>query len=70
MTKFEAEIQLKKGRKIKHSYYTQDEFLYMKDDILYTEEDYPMGTLNDKFWKSIQKWEDGWELYINKNINN
>jgi hypothetical protein len=67
MTKFEAEIQLKRGNKISHKYYTQGEYLYLRNDMLYTEDDYPQGALNDMFWKSIQKFEDGWSVYDDKN---
>lgn len=59
----EAIKLLKKGYKIRHKYYSDNEYIYMKDGIIYSEEDYDMGGLDGEFWTKYQTFQDGWELY-------
>lgn len=61
ITKDEAYKLMCKGHRISHEYYSDDEYLYMKGSIIYTEEGYPCGNYLDKFWKEIQRWPTGWK---------
>jgi hypothetical protein len=35
---------------------------------IYSEDGYSKGDEFDEFWKNIQKWEDGWEIYSQTRI--
>lgn len=61
LTKDQALREMQGGAKIRHHYYTEREFLYMKEGVIYDENNYVMGTPSDHFWQNIQKWADGWE---------
>jgi ribulose bisphosphate carboxylase small subunit len=62
ITKEQAYALMEKGHKIAHDYYTDNEFLIMKDGVI-DEWGHRMGTKNDEFWSKIQKWETGWKTY-------
>ncbi len=63
ISKEEAYKLMEQGNKIAHDYYTDNEFLIMKDGVIYDEWGHRMGTKNDEFWSKIQKWETGWKTY-------
>jgi hypothetical protein len=63
ISKDEAYKLMEQGHKIAHDYYSDNEFLRMKDGIIYDESGYRMGTKNDEFWSKIQKWETGWRTF-------
>jgi len=64
MTKLEAEDAMRIGKRIRHDYYSDDEFLYLdNDNIIRDENDYNMGSLDDDFWSVTQEWNDGWSTY-------
>ena len=60
LTKDEAYKLMERGHKICHEYYSDDEYLTVKNGIIYDENGYKMGTKHDEFWSRIQKWETGW----------
>jgi len=60
LTKEEAYQLMEQGHKIAHKYYEDDEFIYMKDGVIFDENGYSMGTKSDVFWREIQKWGSGW----------
>lgn len=63
MTKLEAleYLQLSPLNRVKHSYYSGDEWLSFKDGKFVTEDGYSHGGIYDEFWNTYQIWEDGWE---------
>jgi hypothetical protein len=60
VSKEDAYELMMQGHKIRHEYYTDDEYLYMKNGIIYDENEYRMGYGHEEFWQRIQKWEMGW----------
>jgi flagellar basal body rod protein FlgG len=54
---------------VKHSSFSDDEFIYMEDGQIVDEEGYKLGDIYGEFFqiRSGEAWEDGW--YI-KRINN
>lgn len=64
MTKQEAYQEMLKGFRVKHQYYSSEEFVFINDNGEFeTEDGYSHGGVNDEFWSVYQKWEDGWEYY-------
>ena len=63
LSKYEAYKLMEQGYKIAHDYYSDNEFLTMKDGVIYDEDNYRMGTINSEFWSKIQKWETGWRAF-------
>ena len=49
------------GKKIRHRFFTDDEFLYYKKGSFYTEDDYE---LSGSYWLSAQSlgWVNGWSV--------
>jgi hypothetical protein len=63
MNKKEAEIALQQGYKIKHKYYSDNEYIFMVDGIIFSENGYAQGNLNTEFWVKYQICDSGWEYY-------
>ena len=63
ISKEEAYKLMEQGYKISHDYYSDDEFLCMKNGFIYDENGYRMGTKDSEFWSKIQKWETGWRTF-------
>lgn len=64
MTKQEAYNEMLKGFKMKHQYYSPEEFVFINENGEFeTEDGYSHGGINDEFWSVYQKWEDGWDYY-------
>ena len=65
MTREDALEMIIGGEKVTHEYFSDDEFIYMKDDDIYTEEGFNMGTVNDEFWiiRKTEMFDDGWSIY-------
>ena len=63
MTKLEAleYLQLSPLNRVRHSYYSADEWLSFKEGQFVTEDGYSHGSIYDEFWTIYQKWESGWE---------
>lgn len=63
MTKDEALEKMKQGFKVSNEYFTSDEFLYMKNGVIMSEDGY---NFNDWFF-NIRKGEEwkltGWRVY-------
>lgn len=59
MTKIEAYNSMKTGSKVKHKYFTNNEFLHMVDGIITNEEDYNF----ESWWNGKETWkETGWSI--------
>lgn len=59
----ESVIQsMKDDNKVTHKMFCSDEFVYMKDSIIYDENDY---TMHD-FWglRTDAIWEKGWSIFL------
>lgn len=50
------------GKKVRHRYYTRDEYLLLNDGVLITEDGCRHGGFEDAFWSKYQVWPDGWEV--------
>ena len=62
MTKSDAYIQMKLGNKITHTYFTSNEYLYMENDTIFTEDSY---RFNDEWNRRTDAiWQSGWEIKI------
>lgn len=61
MTKAEAIEALEQGKKVKHTYFTADEFIYMKDRILRDEKNYRLR----HFWRyrTEKIFDTGWSIF-------
>ena len=61
MTKIEALVKLKEGACLTHSYFMDDEYIYMKNGQLFDEDDNQLGP---DFWKyrAAPGYDDGWSL--------
>ena len=71
MTATEALLEMYQGKKLTHSSFTDDEYIYMKNHDIYTEEGYNMGTVYGEFWQMRagpnsehpEQWAKDWEIY-------
>lgn len=64
MTKENAIIEMKKGIKVTHRYFSSDEWITMKGNFtIQTEEGYSFPA--DEFWRYRNDidWMDGWSIY-------
>lgn len=62
MTKQEAIQKMQEGYAVTHNLFSDNEFIGMKDDMIVTEEGYPVSP--EVFWadRKLPIWEEGWEL--------
>lgn len=68
MTKDQAYQEMLKGFKMKHEYYSDDEYVFINSDGKFeTEDGCVHGGVHDEFWSVYQKWNDGWDYYSNDN---
>jgi len=67
MNKSEAYKAMEQGKRITHAYFDDDEFLYMKDGVIYTEDNYRFDNREDGYngWKdrSSESFQKDWEIY-------
>jgi hypothetical protein len=66
MTRDEAIRAMKYGCKVTHTYFTDEEYIYMKDSNIFSEEGYDFGGVFAEFWweKSTNIcFDDGWSIY-------
>lgn len=63
ISKDEAYKLMEQGLRISHEYYSEDEYLIMRNGMIFDEEGHFMGTKDDDFWSNRQKWETGWIAY-------
>ena len=66
MTKEEAVLAMKEGKKITQKGFAYDEYIYMKGEALVYEDGFGYDTFED-FLKSRSQpelWDDGYELYF------
>lgn len=66
MTKAEAIEAIRQGKKVTHSYFTNDEFITMKNGRIITEEGYSASP--EEFWRyrTSESWNEHWELFQEK----
>lgn len=63
MTKSEAYEEMQKGNKIRHEYYSPNEYLFInRQGRIETEDGYTHSRFGN-FWMKIQKWENGWSVF-------
>jgi hypothetical protein len=60
MKKNKASEALQQGQVLHHKNYTPNEYIYMKDDVIYDENNNSMGKLDGEFWSVRQDFKDGW----------
>ena len=64
MTRKEAIEAMKQGHKVTQEYFSPDEYLYMKDGSIYSEENYNFGGIYGEFMtKYGGSQPDGWSIY-------
>lgn len=70
MTRLEAIEEMKKGNRITHRYFTDDEWVSSnKYGDIYTLEDGVQCTKHEFWrWRSSISWSDGYEIFKPKNI--
>jgi hypothetical protein len=67
MTKQEAYAAMQQGHKVRHEYYSPEEYVFInKKGNFQTEDGYDQGGIYDEFWFKYQKWETGWSIYEEK----
>lgn len=71
MTRDEALQAMIDGEKVTHLYFTDEEFIYMKGQDIWSEDGYNFGTVHDEFWwgKQMSTFDDGWSIYREKDEN-
>lgn len=67
MTKDEARVALEQGKKVTHRFFSPDEYCYIKDGEIMTEDGYKCGWFTDEFWTSRDSanWQTDWSIYNN-----
>ena len=65
MTKLEAQTAMEEGKQVSHKYFFPDEYCYMRDGDIYTEEGFNTGGIHHEFWVSRTGglWENDWSIY-------
>lgn len=67
MTRDEAITAMKYGCKVTHTYFTDEEYIYMKDHNIFSEEGYDFGTVFAEFWYEKSNnicFDDGWDIFF------
>ena len=67
MTREQALQAMKYGCKVTHTYFTDDEFIYMRDHHFFSEEGYDFSTVFGEFWREKSRnenFDDGWSVYF------
>ena len=69
MTKQEAYKAMEEGHKVRHRYYTSDEYIFLnKNGLIESENGYVHGDRFNEFWIVYQKWENGWSIIMSKTV--
>lgn len=65
MNKQEAYTTMQSGEKVTHRMMEPNEYCYIKDGEIHTEEGYAVGTEESVFWKmrSSEAWLEDWAIY-------
>lgn len=65
MTKEEAKQALREGKKLTHRYFSDNEYIYAKGNIIFSEDGVNHGF---DFWnlRPDEWWNDGWEIFVEK----
>lgn len=63
MTKKEAIAQMMQGQKLTHRYFSDHEWITIKEGSLVTEEGYKVSIEEFFSYRYQIEWEEGWELY-------
>jgi len=66
MTREDAVQEMIDGKKVTHVYFTDDEYIYMKGQDIWSEDGYNFGTVNDEFWRTKSEnpcFDDQWWIY-------
>lgn len=64
MKRQEAYDAMLDDKVIRHRFFDEGEYIYMKGNFIFTEEGYNMWSEFDEFWssKKTNGWEDGWSI--------
>ena len=66
MTREHALQAMIDGEKVTNPYFTDDEYIYMMNNHIWSEDGYNFGTVNDEFWQAKvnnQSFDDNWWIY-------
>ena len=61
MSKEQMLEAMRNGKKVTHDYFTSDEYIYLKDGKIVSED----GVTHDFFWldRKGSNWETGWRIF-------
>lgn len=62
MTKEEANTAMLQGKKITHIYFSDNEFIYLKNGQIHDENDYNID-IEFWIWRADIAWDNDWYLY-------
>lgn len=63
MTKEAAILHMELGGKVSHKWFSDDEYIYMKKESVYDENDLKLGSLNHFFmYRTSPDFNDNWEI--------
>lgn len=62
MTKDKAIEAMKKGLKVRHYYFGDNEFIYMDAGMIVTEEGYKVKPIEFWAYRSTKGWQNGWSI--------
>lgn len=64
MNKNEAILAMREGKKVRHYYFSRDEWMSMMPDGRFLLEDGVVCSQNEFWrWRTQKEWETGWELF-------
>lgn len=63
MTREEAITAMKNGEKVTHGYFSDDEWMTMKDGDIVTEDGYKHNEVEFWAYRQIEAWNDGYEIF-------
>ena len=64
MTRTEAIAEMKKGNKVTHIFFSDNEWMTMEDEKIVTEEGYRHRPYEFWSYRQLESWEDGYSLYV------
>jgi hypothetical protein len=64
MTRIEAIAEMKKGNKIKHLFFLDNEWMTMRNGEIITEEGYKHFPYEFWSYRQLESWNDGYSFYV------
>ena len=63
MTKEQAIQAMKKGERVRHRFFTSDEHIFLKGEIVHDEDGFNLGTISDFFkYRKDAAFDNDWEI--------